>query len=448
MTISKFVVLTSLLSLIALPGFAHSAFDPKLPTGEDNADARAFLDQTIFAPTDEVLGTEPRILSVSEDAHQVRFEVAKDENSYYLLFLNDNPKTAAGENQFPIAGRGNYIVKRRLSDGAFLQVKVFLQNDPDYYLRIFPDGGEVLDAGALRAGRSFVDVYLAGTRVYRDVVLPISFGQVLTDSLQRVIDLTSDSIDWGLLLPDSKSAAFSDVRSMIAAIRKALPTLPDAEDGAMDQNGRLVRISSLALQENLPGFNCSGFAKWIADGLYKPATGHFLSIRALSMKHPELRGNRWSRQVEDARDPYFGLDWTRNIAVSLMAVDRPGEALLPTAADVRDVPFQQYVQNVGYPIVQLKEVLYLLAASDPGNFYLGSVNRDFGTDPVLRQHTHVVVLFPYLLDDGEFRVAVFERNVETSTESLLKRYPNDYIHLVRVRASSAYVPPVIETASR
>jgi len=448
MTINRLVVLTSLFCLTAIRGFAHSASDPVLPTGEDNADARAYLEQTIFAPTDEVLAAESRILSVSDDAHRVRFEVAKDENACYLLFLNDYPNAPSGEDQFPIAGRGNYVVKRRLTDGAFLQVKVFLQNDPDYYLRIFPEGGEVLDAGASHAGRSFVDVYLAGTRVYRGVVLPISFGQVLTESLQRVIDLTADSIDWGLLLPDSKSAAFNDERFMIAAIRKALPTLPDAEDGAMDQNGRLVRISSLAPPENLPGFNCSGFAKWVADGLYKPATGHFLSINALSAKHPELRGNRWSRQVEDARDPYFGLDWTRNIAAALMALDRPGETISPTAADVRDVPFQQYVENVGYPIFELKEVLYLLAASNPGNFYLGSVNREFGTDPVLRQHTHVVVLFPYLLDDGEFRVVVFERNIETSTESLLKRYPNDYIHLVRIRASSAYVPPVIESTSR
>jgi hypothetical protein len=152
--------------------------------------------------------------------------------------------------------------------------------------------------------------------------------------------------------------------------------------------------------------------------------------------------------VEDARDPYFGLDWTRNIAVALMQLDHPGTELAPTAADVREVPFSQYVRNVGYPVVDMKEVLYLLAIQDPGYFYLGSVNKEFGTDPVLRQHTHVVVLFPYFTGDGKFRVSVMERNVETSLQSLADRYPDDFIHLVRIRAERNYVPPVIKPAFR
>jgi hypothetical protein len=113
----------------------------------------------------------------------------------------------------------------------------------------------------------------------------------------------------------------------------------------------------------------------------------------------------------------------------------------PEALDVRNVPSAQYTEDVGYRVDTLTSVLYRLARRDPGTFYLGSVNRLFGEDPVLRQHTHVVALFPYFDRAGTFHVAVMERNVETSVASLERRYGNDFIHLVRVPGSDDFTPP-------
>ncbi|MEW5818022.1 MAG: hypothetical protein AB1798_21850, partial [Spirochaetota bacterium] len=95
-------------------------------------------------------------------------------------------------------------------------------------------------------------------------------------------------------------------------------------------------------------------------------------------------------------------------------------------------------------VVDLKLILYLLAKNNPGYFYLGSINREGETDPVVLEHFHIVVLFPYFTPDGEFHTAVMERNTETSVESLTKRYPADFIHLVRLEAVSGYNPPYIE----
>ena len=39
---------------------------------------------------------------------------------------------------FPLDGAGTFIIKRSLKDGSFLQAKVFVQNDPGSFLRLFP----------------------------------------------------------------------------------------------------------------------------------------------------------------------------------------------------------------------------------------------------------------------------------------------------------------------
>lgn len=211
----------------------------------------------------------------------------------------------------------------------------------------------------------------------------------------------------------------------------------------MDENGNLVLIESLVLQDQQPGFNCSGFAKWIVDGLSMGLYGTYLPIEPLKMKHLDLRGHRWSDPLEDARDPYFGLDWTRNLATTMLSAREGGRSVHPEEADVRSVPFVRYVEDIGYPVNRLAQIMYLLAVREPGNIYIASLNREFGSDPPLNQHVHVAVLFPYFDSKGRFFVDVMERNVETSLASLDRRYGRDSVHLVRVQADDSYTPPVI-----
>jgi hypothetical protein len=325
-----------------------------------------------------------------------------------------------------------------------------------------------------------MDLYVAGVQTYDDVLLPVSFGRVLFDPFSRVRRMSEDLVRWEDLYRPYPVSAYAEIREMVAKARAALSTLPDAEDGAMDAEGNLVFIESLVLQDQLPGFNCSGFAKWVCDGIVGPATGEYLPIEALKEKHLDLRGHQWSRLNEDERDPYFGLDWSRNLARYLAALEerpaagrsevaeasgpaaghaaatvesRPaasGSAVTnrvretlphPEAQDVRSVPFSRYVEDVGYPVDELPRILYFLARSEPGNFYIASLNREFGEQPTLRQHVHVAVIFPYFSEEGRFRVSVMERNLETSLDSLERRYGENYIHLVRARAQENFVPP-------
>lgn len=425
--------LVLLIPILGAPAFALSFEDDPGARLPENADVRRFMRPRVLAPTDEVLdGEMEQVFRRSVTDARVKYEVRTQNGAFYLLFLNEVPGEAANDG-FPVFGAGSYIIKRDIEDGSFAQVKIFLQTDPGFFVRLFPDGE-----------RSRMDVYAAGERLYHDVIVAVPFEELLFVPFSRVMEMTRTIVDWAYLVPDVEAGRYEAVRTMVERAREALVTLPDAEDGAMNADGELVFIESLVLQEGQPGFNCSGFAKWISDGIAKPRSGAFLPIDRLKEKHLDHRGHRWSNRREDERDPYFGLDWSRNLAIALRELDEPGRELDPEAADVREVRYGRYVEDVGYPVGELRRILYGLALEEPGHFYIGSVNQEFGSEPVLRQHVHVAVFFPYFDSDDRFRVVVLERNVETGLESLAERYPGSYVHLVRARAHSSFTPPVIE----
>ena len=99
----------------------------------------------------------------------------------------------------------------------------------------------------------------------------------------------------------------------------------------------------------------------------------------------------------------------------------------------------------GTRCAKLEYLLYFLARQNPGTIYIGSVNAPSaravseGT-PTLRQHHHVIVLFPYFDARGVFQVVVMERNLRTSLASLSRRYGNEYVHLERIDSDGRFVP--------
>jgi hypothetical protein len=273
------------------------------------------------------------------------------------------------------------------------------------------------------------------------VILAARFESLLTAPLERIMRLAEPAVDWGLLQPAEQTDADAAVERTAASIRRALPRLGDAEDGAMDAAGRMVFIRDGSPQGATAGLNCSGFAKWVVDGFFRPLAGSPTDIATLKQRDLGIRGNRWTGPLEESRDPYFGIDWSRHLARELARARGEGTGGVE-ASDVRDAPGFAYVDDVGYAIADLPTVLFRLARTAPGRIYLGSVNRAAPGDPGLRQHEHLVVLLPYVDAGRVFRVAAFERSSETSTGSLLKRYPSDFIHLVRFDARGDFDPLV------
>ena len=211
---------------------------------------------------------------------------------------------------------------------------------------------------------------------------------------------------------------------IIKILREKIIHLKDSSIGVIDAAGKYINGAN-------NGLNCSGFAKWIVDGFYYPLakneTEKYISIQKLRTKHLTERGTPDILIYEDSRDPYFGLDWTRNLAVELGK--KRGENPSYKSYDVTDSTISEYVMNCGYPLYKIEKILKEQNKMHPNRIYLGSINGMYGENPTLWQHYHIAVFIPYYENDI-LKIAVLERNKETSFEYLMERYPNTYCHLV------------------
>ncbi len=386
--------------------------------------ARYALRSLLTVPYTELSQRNGQIIEQGIGIPRVRFSIEQQDSYVYLLFVPEH------DGHFQIATRGSYIIRRSLRNNTVDQLKIFLSQDSGHFLRLLPTNYGTR-----------MNIYIDNQLQYQNIQLPVPFPLLLVDSFHLIQNTTERLISWNEIFfrspEEGERSPHRNVENIAELIKDYLPHLPDAEDGAMDANGNLVFIDNLRMQNGLLGFNCSGFAKWVADGFYHPAHGKYLTINELKRRHTDLRGSEWGVFYEYDRDPYFGLDWTRNIAVSLH-----GSKKDPESYDLRDSTVLDYIEDVGYPVSALRKILYERVQKYPGEIYFASINQPFqkGQERLLRQHIHVVVLLPYIDENGAFQVRVFERNVETSLDSLHRRYAQDYVHLVHAPATT-FQPP-------
>ncbi|QMU99280.1 hypothetical protein F0310_02515 [Borrelia sp. A-FGy1] len=317
---------------------------------------------------------------------------------------------------------GSYVVK--VGKNGIEQVKIFFIHRADTFIRIKASGIN-----------SSADFYLINTLIYKDIKLPFKIKDIATGSFLDIVKYVSNFIDLKLFDP-KYFKEYENVSHIVDNFRKFLKTFSIAEvpDGAMSELGEMVYIKTGALQGDVEGFNCSGFSKWVADSIYNTMTGKLLKIEDLKVRHIGVRGNSFTEQYEFSKDLFFALDWIRNIGYRLKYINTDLVLDRVKEADVNNISFLNYIENRGYEIDNLEFILYYLTLNEPGYIYFGSVNTTMNGLPGKVFHKHVVVLFPFIDKDTIFRTSVMEVNNETSIKSLRDRYPNSYIHLVRVKA--------------
>ena len=407
----------------------------------DDSTLRASLLDTWFSePPARVLArkAEIRILPSGE-----RIQLRTERGPAEFMVVLARERNGA----FPASAQGSWILYRRLSDGAPTRVRIFPRTDPYMYAQLRSDAN----------GRAVLDAVAYGGYLIRSAVLPVDFERVLDLSLERIFSLAGNAFPFRYFEP--RVDGYADARVLSEAIRSRLGELVYEDDAAVDEDGANVPIAgtrSLALSlEGKIGLNCSGFAKWVIDGILRPLTGRRLSIEALK-KPPLPRGSSFSEPFDARRDPYFGLDWTRNLAAEAGLVLRGARGADPAEYEVRTSPivslrvsggdgataaiYPGYLKDAGFPMEGLKPILYAQAIDAPAWFYLASVNEDRGTGPVLRQHFHVAVLIPQFDENGVFGVAVFESAEETSLDAFVARYPGRLVNLTRVPLETRFQP--------
>ena len=431
-------------ALVAAAGADLASGDRSMVDFPENVEFRV-ADYTDFisAMPAELRRSKPEVFQNGWAAWK-RQVIAADGCQYLVYSARDKGK-------WPLYSQGSWIIKRNAATGDFIQAKIFLKSDPGTFVRIYPDGD-----------RSRLDLVIQGGVFVDEAPLPWTFERTLVSSMADIMEATGDRIDWSLLDPDP--ADYGDVEALGSAIRSRLADLRYFDDGGLDAQGRPVLIATGAPQSpKTAGLNCSGFAQWVVDGLVKPVTGEWLDRSTLSIKHIDTRKSAAEPSFEDSLDPYFGLDWTRNLAVAAGAALEGLDDSDPNSADVTAAPFAlvqtstvpihggveyesfaPYEEDAGYASEGIPALLWWLAVKDPGYFYLGSISAL--DKEGLRHHYHVTLFLPWFDEGGAFHVDVFESAAETSLKAVIDRTKGQMIHLARVRAEPAFDPPVLDAS--
>ena len=340
-------------------------------------------------------------------------------------------------------GQGSFILTRRIQDGAPLRARVFLRSDPYTYVQFRP----------LNQSKSEMDAVAYNGFLVQALPVPFSFERLLVTPLNETLDALENKFPRRYFEP--KSGDYRATQILIREIRQAIRPLKFQDDGAIDENGNYVLIRDLSPQNaSEAGLNCSGFAKWVIDGLLRPVTGERLKIEPLKQPFGS-RGTNFTAPFERLRDPYFGLDWVRNLASAAeKTLKSPAFGVLEEC-EVRQTPFQSllirsgrtssvrqypgYLPDAGYSFEGIHPLLYTLAIDEPGSFFLGAISTHGGR-PALRTYFHVAVLVPYFDENKVFHVAVFESAEETSFNRFRVRYPSHHINLCRIPVETAFMP--------
>jgi hypothetical protein len=403
---------------------------------------------------------------------ELRTEAAKDE--FTVIFArelrNGNGGANSGANgagSFPGWAQGSWILTRRADNGDAERIRIFLRSDPYTYIQFRPFG----------ADKCNMDVVLYDAYIVRSLPLPVTLERLYTMQLGEVLNLAGNQFPRRYFEP--KPDDYRLQRQFITKVRERIKGLEFADDGAIDQTGNYVYIKTGLEQKGQPGLNCSGFAKWLVDGILKPVTGERLEIPPLKERFGE-RGSSLTDIWEEQRDPFFGLDWIRNLASAAWS-----KLLSPAFGnlaefEVRSDPFSQltlrtrnntvlysypgFLENAGYGVEGLLPLLYTLAIDEPGKFYLAAVNNEIGPpatqdnpkgQPRMRQFFHIAAFVPYFTEGGVFHIAVFESAAETSINAFRNRYPlsersidgemrlfpnGHYVNLVRLPVEAVFEP--------
>lgn len=190
----------------------------------DNTDVRKqYWNNLITAPKESVWAFSERILT-SASAGQVKVRAQKRGGDFLVQFLN-NPDSSSGQG-FLEYSRGSYSIQRDLKTGYILQAKIFLQDDPSCYVRLYP-----------QAEGTRVDVVMYGALLKKGLYVSGLIYYVLAAPFSEIVDQTRRSFDWATVFGlDGRGRAASlaqDLRASLAVpgpvfVQASLPPLSGA----------------------------------------------------------------------------------------------------------------------------------------------------------------------------------------------------------------------------
>lgn len=361
----------------------------------------------------------------------------------------------ATEDSYNMDSPGAWLLIRSKKNGEPLSVRYCFAKDAGVFVQFRPD----------KNGKtSLADLVLFENYAARGVPLGVPFETFYTASFAQIQALTKNNLPWNYVAP--VEGRYDDTLVMIQTIRAALGDIAYADDAAYNEEGNPVSIQTgqdryipEPLRKKLT-LSSAGFVKWICDGLVEPLAGSYLKLRPLVQKTVDVNPTGTQGVLEANYNANFSLDWTRNLAAAVLSVSSKKTIMYKdSGVDVSVEPFAAkwtdkgvqsevgYIKNTGYKIQYLKPLLYVLATTNPQNFYLAAIRQTGGGSgaPEVKVFNDAAAIFPYFDSDGKFKAVVFYDGVEYTLrqfcDSFAGQRTNDsFAHLTRVKTSAKFYP--------
>lgn len=444
----KFLFIT-LFVFSALNVFAATkAFD--IP---ESAEIRKNLAETWFdASLTTVRFNQPQIFynKIGEE-FQVRLEETDTTFNIFVSplrkikvdYYSDTGFYTKEEDSYPGDAPGSWVLVRNKKDGSPIRIRYYFLQDSDVFIQFSPTGKT-----------STCDLVIFGNYAVRGAPTGVGFKKFYDASFSEVQKITEKNVPWNYV--SSESGFYHSVLQMAQVIREKLPEIQYKDDVMIDENGNFVSVSSgkTILPENdKKTLSSAGFLKWIADGLVEPIAGGKLNRMPLLMQTVEYKETGHLGVLEQNYSLSFALDFVRNLSSAVLSVMTGNTYLYnQSGADVTVIPFSAvltekgiasnvtFIEDTGYNANVLKSLLYVLAATEPGNIFFGALRQTAYSSPEVKVFNNCAAFMPFFETNGAFNCYVFMNGEELSLDDFIATYSDAYVYLTRVRSSEEFFP--------
>lgn len=438
----------------------------------DSTEIRKEIVNTWFtAPVQEVRLKSPEILEDGiGNLFQVRAEELNGETAIIvapktLISFNYRNGRSSHTEQTAVYNKtspGSWILYRNSKTGKALRVRMYFNSDSDVYVE-FRDNTPKL----------YADMVVCDAYIAKSIPVGFTLKKLYTTSFDSVVNMTKRSLPWNQV--NVVPGQYHSVLQMANLIREYLPKIYYEEDVCYNDKEEIYCITTnepfdvdsadsglkSAVASNKLIMSGPGFLKWITDGIVKTLTGRNTKIEDLVV--PTVNYNSLGKNgvISQNWNLSFTLDWCRNLAVEALnarsskrkytytmgAKDVTGVdvRISPFVADISEEGLLQstgYAVDTGYSLRELKGILYILAATEPRNFYFAAIKQHSKNKPENSVFTNCAVIFPYFDDNGYFDCIVFEMGKQLSLEDFIKSHNDTFVHLERVEATDYFNPMI------
>lgn len=408
----------------------------------ESASVRGKLIDSWFTENTVILAEKPAEI-ITNEAGEV-FQVHYDDETCSVIVSPQHKKpvllyTDAGEIEtyqevYPYGTAGTWELFLDRSTSNPVCIRYFFAGDSEVFVQFRP---------GIRgyASKSVVDFVVFGQYAARNISTGITMEQLFTMSLEDVVTLTEHTLPWidGKFFPEFCE---SDMQ-MSAVIQEHLDDFVFVENAVYDEFGNLVMLKDAPfpeVEEGKRAISGIGFLKWIVDGLVRPVSGSGLRIDPLLIPTVDSRSGNGS--IADNYDTTLALDWTHNLATAAVSVITGINYTFETSGvNVHPAQFSaKYTENGGYPINELKPILYLISANETGYFYLGAVRHEVKAKDSFVTYNECAAFFPYFTAGGVFMVDVFADGQMFTLDEYIENHAGDLIQLTRINSSLQFFP--------